>query len=292
MADRIADIVSEAQLRESYRKHATLAQLNRMWQYQERPESGLDNLLDMMAPDVIVRSPHLDVQGHDAMRAALAKIPMNWKAAHVLKSWKIAVDDGRTELRAKLDYLTSGAMASKAQASYFASFGATDTLLPRLARIDVEQGEGQPGATFVDMFAEHRILSTVHYFLALVENPAREAEPFFELLGEEFRLDYTFDPIATPNAFREWVAGPLSSVIASEHDIHSVACRDGGDGTYTAEVAMKSQAMFPDKSGAISRNTQSWTLTDAIGERFPRITEILIDRDSVVRFDTEGLQTG
>lgn len=292
MPDLIADIVSEAQLRESYRKHATLAQLNRMWQYQERPESGLDNLLDMMMPDVIVRSAHLDVQGYDSMRAVLAQIPMNWKAAHVLKSWKIAVKRERTELRAKLDYVNAGDRATKAEAFYAGSFVATGTLLPRLARIDVEQGEAQRGVPFVDMYAEHRILSTVHYFLALVENPARDSEPFFELLGDTFRLDYTLDPVATPAAFRDWVAGPLSSVIASEHDIHSVTCRDLGNGTYTAEVAMKSQAMFPDKSGAISRNTQSWKLTDTIGERFPRITEILIDRDSVVRFDTEGLQTG
>lgn len=293
MTAPIADIVSEAQLRASFRKHATLAQLNRLWQYQERPASGLANLLDMMDPDVVVRSSHLDVRGHAALQDAMAQIPLDWRAAHVLRDWRISVDGATNRLDARLEYLTEAADGTAtAEAHYDASFRNGDALLPLLTRIDVTQGEARPGGEFADMFAEHRVRGAVHYFMALVENPARQAEPFMELLADNFSLHYTAEPLTSREAVRDWVAGPLSSVIASEHDLHSVTCRDLGDGRYVADVAMKSQAMFPDKSGAISRNTQRWTLTDSLGDRFPKINEILIERDSVVRFDCDGRQTG
>ena len=294
MALPINDIVSEQRLRESYRKHATLAQLNRMWQYQERTGSGVGNLLDMMTPDVVVQSPHLSVRGHGEMRAALGDIPIDWQAGHVLKDWRIAVDEGTTAFDARIEYLTAapGGAATSAEATYAARFVSVEGFLPKLARIDVTQGEARDGAVFKDMFAEHRARSVVHYFLALVENPARDADPFFELLAQDFALHYTANPITDEAAMRDWIAGPLSSVIASEHDLHSVTCSETGAGVYVAEVTMKSQAMFPDKSGAISRNTQHWTMTDTITDRFPRITEILIDRDSVVRFDANGIKTG
>lgn len=294
MATQIADIVSEQQLRDSYRKHATLAQLNRLWQFQELPASGLDNLLDMMVPDVGIHSSHLDVRGHDQLRAAMAQIPIDWRAGHILKDCQIALEPGASTLEATIGYLTEDAAGNvaTAEARYSATFVLGGDLLPKLARIDVVQGDANATGRFVDMFVEHRVRSAVHYFFALVENPARDAEPFLELLADDFRLHFTANPIADHEALRAWVAGPLSSVIASEHDLHSVTCKEVGQDTYAVEIRMKSQAMFPDKSGAISRNTQRWIMTDTITERFPRIVEIQIDRDSVVRFDTAGLQTG
>lgn len=294
VATQIADIVSEDRLRESFRRHATLAQLNRMWQFQERPASGLDNLLDMMTSDVVIHSSHLDVRGHHELRAAMAGMPIGWRAAHVLKEFDISVDAGETRLEAAIGYLTAGAhdAVSTAEAHYTATFAMAEGVLPKLARIDVSQDEAQPGGEFMDMFAEHRVRSAVHYFFALVEDPSRDPEPVLELLCEDFRLDFTTVPIDSHRALREWVAGPLSSVIASEHDIHSIDVREVGLDAYDVEIRMKSQAMFPDRSGAISRNTQRWRMTDVVRERFPRISRIEIERDGVVRFDARGQPTG
>ena len=291
---RIADVVSERQLRESFRSHATLAQLNRLWQFQERPASGLANLLDMMMPDVAIHSSHLDVRGHDELKAAMAAIPIDWRAGHALKNWHISVEPLETRLEATIGYMTEDSQGSvaTAEAHYVATFGETEALLPKLVRIDVVQGESHPGGRFVDMFVEHRVRSAVHYFFALVENPARDAGPFADLLAEDFELHFTPEPMTSHAGVRDWVAGPLSSVIASEHDLHSVMVNDAGSGHYLVEIKMKSQAMFPDGSGAISRNTQRWKMRDDVTERFPRIVDIRIDRDSVVRFDAGGRQTG
>lgn len=295
MATQIADIVSEQRLRESYRRHATLAQLNRMWLYQERPASGLANLFDMMTPDVNISSVHLDVHGHAELRDAMAQIPVDWRAGHILMEHRIEVGPGYADLAASIGYLTESAdgAVTTADADYAARFIETDRLLPKLARIEVTQGDGRPADEgFVDMFGLHRVRSAVHYFFALVENPAREVEPFSELLADGFALHYRDEPIDTRKALQAWVAGPLSSVVASEHELHSVTCREVESGGYEVEISMKSQAMFPDGSGAISRNKQHWKMTDDISERFPRIVEVLIDRDSVVRFDAHGRQTG
>lgn len=295
MATQIADIVSEQRLLESYRKHAALAQLNRMWLYQERPASGLANLLDMMAPNVVISSIHLDVRGHADLTEAMARIPVDWRAGHVLKEHKLEIGPGYANLSASIGYLTEGAdgTVSTADADYGARFVEADCLLPKLARIEVTQGDGRPTEdSFIDMFALHRVRSAVHYFFALVENPGRDAEPFGELLANEFALHYRDEPIDTLAAVHAWVSGPLSSVVASEHELHSVTCREARAGYYEVEISMKSQALFPDCSGAISRNTQHWKMTDDIAERFPRIVDIQIDRDSVVRFDAQGRQIG
>ena len=55
-------------------------------------------------------------------------------------------------------------------------------------------------------------------------------------------------------------------------------------GVHGLLVRMTSQALFPDGSGAISRNVQTWLLRDAAGNRFPRIAGISIARDAVEFF--------
>lgn len=151
-----------------------------------------------------------------------------------------------------------------------------DGFLPRLTTLETKPGPGAPTG--------HRTRATVHYFIALVENPARDPLPFRELLAEKFSLNYTPAPMTDLAAVETWVKGALSSVIASEHDIHAIDVRDLGDGRTAAEVRMTSQALFPDGSGAISRNTQNWTMHDTPSERFPRVIEILIARDAVEFF--------
>ena len=155
----------------------------------------------------------------------------------------------------------------------------TDAFLPSLKRLE-SQVVADPSSR---PRSDGRARSAVHYFIALVENPARDPAPFRELLGDRFSLHYTPTPMTDLEALDAWVKGALSSVVASEHDIHAIDVRDLGDGRFAVEVCMTSQALFPDGSGAISRNTQNWTIVDR-GERFARIEEILIDRDAVEFF--------
>jgi len=132
--------------------------------------------------------------------------------------------------------------------------------------------------------SENRIRSLVHYFTSLVEDPRRDPVAFREVLAAGFRLHYIEPPIDSYDALAAWVAGPLSSVVASTHAISDLVVSRLSDREYSATLAMHSEALFPDGSGIESRNTQAWTVVDDVGERFARIAEITIQRIDVRRF--------
>jgi hypothetical protein len=248
MAFTANDVLPEQRLRESYVKHAVRAQLHRLY---AAIEEGIP------APDIF-----------DDPKSAASMI------AAVPNDALPAVEECRIDLR------PGGRIAfATADGAFAGAFVRGDAFLPRLTQLAATSRPASLSAS-----AGHRTRSSVHHFIALVENPARDPQPFRELLRPVFSLGYTPTPMTGLAALDAWVKGALSSVIASEHDIHAIDVRDLGDARTACEVRMTSQALFPDGSGAISRNTQSWTLHDAAGDRFPRIEEILIARDAVEFF--------
>lgn len=288
MTDAVADIVSEQVLRESFRKHAALAQFHRLLQFGEHPDAKLDCLIDLLSADVELRNGGASIRGHDEVRAAAASANAT-PLAHFVKSWDARVDGGTTYVVAQVDQDDGSVRRSGSR--YHAAFVTSDTILPKLSRLDVEPGEVVAELKIENAFAVNRARSLIHYFMALVENPQRDPEPFFELLAPVFSLHYTAEPLVDHAAVRRWVGGALSSVIASEHVLHSIVVAGGDAGCTNADVTMKSQAMFPDKSGAISRNKQVWSMVDDVAGRFARIERILIDRDAVIFFDATGRET-
>lgn len=243
-----ADHVAPEILRDSFVRHAARAQLYRFLDYAARPVEAAAALIDLAADTA---------------------------ASAALKRDGPVLTPGLTDATfdVKPDRVTCRSP------TLHAALRRDDTFLPRIVEAVIEGQSGVPSGT------AHRVSSAVHYFFALVENPARDPAPFGELLAKRFSLGYTAEPLTDLAAVSNWVTGRLASVVASEHAIHRLAVMDLGGDRYQAEVAMKSQALFPDGSGAISRNTQRWTLTDEPArDRFPRIAEILIDRDAVEFF--------
>lgn len=243
------DHVPEAQLFDSFVRHATRAQFFRYLDYASRPNEAQEILRDLVSDKASAAALTLQ---HAASVGGLA--------------------DSTIEIRPEgvVEATTECARATFAR----------DGFLPQLRAVTWrDRPAGRP------IGAEARIRSTVHYFIALVENPARDPEPFRELLADPFCLRYTAEPIVDFESVRTWVTGRLASVVASEHDIGSISLEDCGGGTHVAHVRMKSQALFPDGSGAISRNAQCWTLADDPTRlRFPQIREISIERDAVEFF--------
>jgi hypothetical protein len=242
------DLLPERRLRESYVKHAARAQLYRLWASIQEGTCVKELL-----------------EGTEAKERVL--LPPDPGALPSVADIAIALEAGN-----------SISFAS-AQDEVFGRFARGAAVLPRLTAFS----STKPGTTRLSA-AAHRACGTVHYFIALVENPERDPKPFRELLAADFDLGYTATPMKDLAALDAWVAGPLSSVVASEHDIHSIQVRDLGADRSIAAVAMTSQALFPDGSGAISRNTQNWTLDHGTGECFPRVMEISIARDAVEFF--------
>lgn len=262
-----ADWVPEQQLHESFRKQAVRAQIYRLLSFATASACDRWHLLDMLAPGVPIGLQdvsRLRVAGPNAEISALAVS---------------AAASAATQFQAELH--SPSARDGSSSAALSGSFAPGTELLPRLVELNIAEGAPCDREDRAPPTAAPRIRSLVHYFFALVENPARDSEPFSEILSPSFSLHFLEDPIIDLEAVRAWVAGRLSSAVASEHDILSILWRDLGKGRLAADVKMKSQALLADGSGVISRNRQRWTIVDDPGERFARITEILIDRDSL-----------
>lgn len=243
----------EQRLRQSYIKHAALAQLHRWWQYYDDSAAGL---------------PNTD--------------------AHFLKASTVHVqNDGAVTISAEVERLTrgrdtdGGVMRSTTHCS--AVLRPTDAVLPKITEIRIADDDLEPAAEFRPAYPQNRIRSLVHYFTALVENPGRDPQPFRELLAPGFRLHFVEPAVDSFDALTAWVAGPLSSVVASTHVVSGIGLERLGERDYAATIDMQSEALFPDGSGVASRNSQTWTVIDDKSERFARIAKIAIRRDEVRR---------
>lgn len=279
----------ERRLKESYIKHAALAQLYRWWQYYDARAIGLSNQLDVLDKGARVTLGSDEPKGHDDYAAAVQKLPAHWRDAYLPRAPTVQLqENGDITIAAEVEHLNlgihpgGGVMRSTAYCN--AVLRRTDTLLPKITEIRITAGAFQRVDEFRPAYAENRIRSLVHYFTALAENPGRDHHPFRELLAAGFGLHYTDPPIESFDALAAWVAGPLSCVVASSHVVSDIGLEELSELEYSATVGMRSEAMFPDGSGIASRNTQSWIVTDNKSERFARIRRITIRRDEVRRF--------
>jgi hypothetical protein len=205
--------------------------------------------------------------------------------AHGVRSHSLDVmPDGRVAVTAELDRYDVDGTVRIATVGFKAEM-TLDGSLPRFARTEISSAEDGEGGAFDDPYLRNRLLSLVHYFTSLVENPARDPEPFREVLAEGFALHYVEPPISSLPMLDDWVTGRLASVVASNHVIHDVSFEPAGADEYIVTVVMESEALFPDGSGIISKNRQSWSVVDDVSERFARISEVRIERDDVHRFD-------
>lgn len=238
----------EKRLRESHLEHAARAQL------------------------------HLWLQRHDAQAGG--------SSAHFLRVSAIQVRDrGDIAIDAQIECLNAGADdVTTSTARCHVVLQSTNDVLPRIVEIRIAEGARQHCEAFRPAYDENRIRSLIHYFMALVEHPRHDPQPFRELLAERFSLNLVEPPIDSFDALSAWVAGPLSSVVAMNHIVNDLALQRLGKHEYSATVGMASEALFPDGSGIASKTTQTWTVADDASESFARIRRITIRRDAAHRF--------
>lgn len=282
------DAATEKRLRESYIKHATLAQLHRWFQYFENAECGLANHVDTLSDGVTVRTMDMSTTSLKEYVESIASPSAHIRKAHVLKDHTIDISlDGSIRLKAEVDILTSSQSpdddAQNWPIELEAILSPTETVLPKFTEIHITRSGPERRLKYQDTYREHRVRSMVHHFTAIVEDPSRNPEPFREVLSDEFSINYTETPMVDFESVKAWVAGALSSVVASNHQIHDVAYDVIARGDYLVTIRMESRALFPDGSGITSKNSQTWTLTDTPTDRFPKIRKITIDRDEVRR---------
>lgn len=277
-----ANEITDSAIKLGYLKHAALAQFHRWYQYYERSEGGIENAVDILTPDVFVKSTSGEANGTEEYKARVAALPESWKNAHFLKSVEVTVNDDETlSLDATITYLNAGMRDDGAVVSADLSYDTTlvlgDDLLPKFSSIEISQNEVGTAEAFTDAYAENRALSVIHYYLAIIEDPSRDPEPAREVFAGDFSLNFSSGPITDFEGFKAWLAGTGSAVVASTHEFTGLSVSSQGDTIINAEMTFDWAGITPDGTKLIAQTHHRWQITNDVTERFARIKRVDVE---------------
>ena len=274
--------MTQDEIRQGFQEHAALTQYYRWYQFYERPEGGVENALDILAEDVIVTSGLGTANGHTEYAERVAQLPDTWRNAHHVKSTEIAHDaEGKMTLTAQITYQNMGLLPDnavrQADLTYTIALVPGETVLPLLSDVRIEQNNESTAEAFDDAYATNRMLSLVHYWLALIEDPARNPEPVQELLADDFSLNFSSGAITDFDGFRAWLAGPGSQVAASTHVIGDFAVALQDDETYQVTMTFDWAGITPDGTELVAKTQHIWGVENDVAERFARIKSMDVE---------------
>jgi hypothetical protein len=268
-------------IQQSTIKHAVMAQIHRWYQIYENPQTSIDNQIDILSPDIKLKSGLGEGVGHEAYRQRIAQLPTTWKNAHFIREAEVKIDaDGTIALDVALTYLNQGmkpdGSVRTAELRYDARLQPTATVLPRFTAIEIKQLSEGTAPAFEEAYPQNRLKSLLHYWLALIEDPARRVEPFKQLLADGFELQFLSGTITDMAAFEAWLRGPGSAVTASTHAISGFSVEPTVADAYRMQVDLAWQGLLPDGKPMAAKTRHVWTVIDNPKERFARIKTIAV----------------
>lgn len=274
--------MSKRDIRQGYQKHAALAQYYRWYQMYERPDGGIDNALDILAKDINVVSALGEARGHEQYAERVAQLPDTWENAHHVKDTQITInDDGSMDLIANITYMNKGINVEgkirEADLTYSMVLAPTETVLPKFTEINIAQNSEGLTEKFEDAYVRNRLLSLVHYWLALIEDPSRNPEPVRELLADEFSLNFSSGAITDFDGFETWLAGPGSSIDASTHEIGNFTYKPLDNSRYSLSVEFDWTGILPNGDEMVARTLHNWAVSNDLTERFARIEQVDVE---------------
>ena len=273
--------MSVALVEQGYQRHAALAQLHRWYQFYELPEASLANQLDILQNDIRLNSGLGEAQGHAAYEERVAQLPASWENAHFVRNPQVKVEGDTVFLEADVTYLNRGVNEDggvrSAELHYRTELTSTPQLLPRFSTITIEQLSESEADEFKPAYAENRLLSLIHYYLAIIEDPARNPEPMRELFAEDFTLNFSSGAITDMAGFEAWLAGPGSQVRASTHELSNFSFESLGGNRYRLGVDFGWQGILPDDTEMSAKTRHTWTVADTPAERFARIETVDVE---------------
>ena len=264
------------EIKQGYVKHATLAQLYRWYLYYEHPDYGIDNALNILSKDINVMSSLGEANGHADYASRVSQLPASWKNAHNVHVPTVTIDNqGEINLTTNITYLNQGLLDNDAvrtaELTYTMTLASDDTALPKFTQITIEQNADGTTDAFVPSYRHNRVSSLVHYWMALIEDPSRNAEPVKEILASEFSLNFTSGSITSYDQFSEWLAGPGSQVVASTHAISNLETEEITEGVFSATMDLDWNGILPNSSEMVAKTRHRWVIEDDPTRRFAQI---------------------
>jgi hypothetical protein len=268
-------------VKQGFVKHAAMAQLHRWYQIYENAETTIENQLDILVRDIKLKSGLGEGVGHEAYVQRIGQLPKTWQNAHFVHGSRITLGAGGViGLEAQLTYLNHGmkpdGSVRTAELTYATTLQPTDVALPKFSQIEITQLSEGTATEFKAAYAENRVLSSMHYWLALIEDPKRRLEPFRELLADGFELQFSSGPITNFEAFEQWFRGPASAVVAGTHEIGHFSCETIDRNMHSVQVDFAWQGILPSDQRMAGKTRHRWTVVDDPKERFARIKTLAI----------------
>ena len=277
-----AEDMTLEEIKNGYKRHAALTQFHRWFLLYEKPAYGIDNQLDILSGDIEVKSGLGEAKGHAAYTKRVEQLPETWKNAHDVRSTKVTVKpDGTIALEAEVTYLNEGLLPDggirTSDLTYMTELVPTDTALPLFQSISIAQNSEGTADNFTPAYAKNRVLSLVHYWLTLIEDPSRNPQPVEEILADSFSLNFSSGAITTFDGFKAWLAGPGSMVTASTHKIGDFTIKETGENTYEASMTFDWNGLLPDGKEMTAKTAHTWQIVDDPTERFARIKTVDVE---------------
>jgi hypothetical protein len=269
------------EIEQGYIRHATLTQLHRWYQVYENSEIDIANQLDILSQDIKLKSGLGEATGHEAYKTRISQLPKTWQNAHFVRHPKITFEDTSIQLELDITYLNVGmkpdGSVRSAELHYSTKLEPTDTVLPRFSSIEITQLNESLTDSFKPAYADNRLLSLVHYWLTLTEDPARNPEPVKEILADTFVLNFSSGAITDFEGFKAWLAGPGSQVRTSTHELSNFSRKELGNHHYSLQVDFAWQGILPTEAQMVVKTRHTWAVIDNPKERFARIQRMDVE---------------
>ena len=274
--------MTHEEIRRGYRKHAALAQFHRWYQLYENKAVPIDSQIDILADAVVIKSGLGEAKGHAAYRQRIAQLPATWKNAHFPRNIRVTPQaDGDATLTAEVTYLNEGmlpgAAIRKAELTYSTTLTGSETVLPVFTRVEITQNNEGTAETFKDAYAGNRVRSLLHYWFALIEDPARRIEPFKEIFAAGYELNFSSGKISDTKTFEAWLRGPASAVVASTHEVHKLEIEVVSPTEFKMSAEFAWEGLLPNDAPMSARTGHRWLIEDNPNERFARIKSIDVE---------------
>lgn len=271
---------TDTDIHQGWLKHAARAQLYRWSQIHEHRTGGIDNALDTLSADVFVKTKDNTSRGRQAYAGHIESLPDDRQTASIVNASQVSVlDDQSLAMAAEITRLDADLRQTGIVRSSTLSFQSRlerdESILPIFNQIEIGPAAQREASTFEDTYAQNRLLSLVHYFLAGIEHPDHDPEPLGELLARSFRLDLSSGSVTSYPAFAAWLRGPASQVVAGTHKFDGFTFDTlAEDERYVLSMEVDWLGLRADGTRLSGKTRQIWTVTNETTDRFARIESI------------------
>lgn len=266
--------------------HRVMTQAHRWFQAYEQSNYAFKNQLDILAPDVHMKTSLGEGRGVDTYAQRFANIPANWRNAHHVQTANASrLADGSLALLMDIVYQNVGIVPGGGlianRLHYSTRLADSATVLPIFTDIATEliAPETDPAfATFTDAYAQNRLKSLAHYWLTLIETNSGDATPFQEIFADEIDIDFPSQHCPTFVAFAQWFQNTAAQVAKSSHTIErfELEAQAGHQYKLTMEFEWAGFACSTPNQELEARTLHEWVVVDTPQERFARVQSVKV----------------